>query len=484
VVSFSENSMSCALRDPSERGRMPSAPKPSVHLVSLGCAKNLVDSEVMLGTLLKHGYPLEADPSRAEVVVVNTCGFIQKAREEAVDVILRAALKRTRRPGQKLIVAGCLAQRYASSLAREMPEVDAFIGLNEVPLIHRVIESVVSGSLEGHARNLVSRRPSYLYGHATPRLQLSNRAYAYLKIGDGCDHRCAYCSIPAIRGRFRSRSLEDVVAEARTLVRQGVRELILISQDTTAYGRDLGLTHGLSRLLPRLDSLKGDFWIRVLYTHPASWNDRLIRTMAELPKVCRYIEMPLQHVDDDILRRMGRQTSRARIEELLDGFRSRIPGVVIRTTFIVGFPGETEAHFESLLDFVRTARFEHVGGFEYSREEGTRAAGMRGQVPDMVKRERFRRLMLVQRKITAAWRAGWVGETCRILVEKAGRHFKGRTEWDAPEIDGGVILRGGGWKDGRFQSVRITGARVYDWVGTAIRTADGSGNVFSVTGKR
>lgn len=441
--------------------------KPSVHLVSLGCAKNLVDAEVMMGTLLKAGHPLEANPARADVVIINTCGFIEKAKREAIDAILRADLARARRPGQKLIVAGCLAQRYATRLPRELPEVDAFIGLNEVPRVHEIVAVVAAGpSSNRRPVNLVSLRPSYLYDRVTPRLRLTRGAHAYLKIADGCDHRCAYCSIPSIRGRFRSRPLADVVAEARALVRQGIRELILISQDTTAYGQDLGLTHGLARLLRKLDALRGNFRIRILYTHPASWDDHLIATIASSSKVCRYVEMPLQHIHDDLLRRMGRRPARAAVERLVDRLRTRIRGVVLRTTFIVGFPGETDAQFESLLDFVHAMRFEHAGVFEYSREEGTRASRMPDQVPPSVKRARFRRLMRAQQAISAAWRRSQVGRAVRILVEKEGRRLVGRTEWDAPEIDGHVILRGTGWKPGTFQSARITGSTAYDWVGT------------------
>ncbi|MBI4026365.1 MAG: 30S ribosomal protein S12 methylthiotransferase RimO [Verrucomicrobia bacterium] len=448
--------------------------KATVHLVSLGCAKNLVDSEVMIGTLLKAGHAIANDPANADVVIVNTCGFVASAKRESINVILEISRRRLLRPGQKLLVAGCMAQRYANELRKEIPEVSAFIGINEVPRIHEIIASLdlpPNGAPEAAVspviapRNLVSRRPAYLYDFATPRYQLTPSHYAYLKIGDGCNHPCAFCSIPLMRGRHRSRTLEDVEAEARALVAGGARELLLISQDTTWFGRDLGLEHGLSRLLARLNSIEGDFWIRVLYTHPAHWDQRLMDVMAASPKVCRYVDMPLQHVDDALLLRMRRKNTAAQMEDIISRLRSTIPTIAIRTTFLVGFPGETEAQFQRLCDFVERTRFERLGVFEYSREDGTAAGRMERQIPVKVKKERRRRLMAIQRRISTKLMASQVGRTLRVLVDHDGKKSVGRTERDAPEIDGRVLLRGGGWRRGEFQQARIIASTAYDLVG-------------------
>ncbi len=448
--------------------------KASVHLVSLGCAKNLVDSEVMLGLLLKEGHPIETDPSGADVVIVNTCGFIEDARRESIDAILKA-VRLPGHPGRRLVVAGCMAQRHAAELQKEIPEVSAFVGINEVPRITEIVQQIAP---EPHARkkssrnsvpptapaaaNLVTRRPAYLYDFATPRYQLTPPHYAWLKIAEGCNHPCAFCSIPIMRGRHRSRAPGDVVAETRALVGRGVKEIILISQDSTWYGRDLGLDEGLSRLLVQLNDLPGEFWIRVLYTHPAHWSDRLIRTIADCPKVCRYVDMPLQHIHDDLLTRMRRGTPRARIEELIGQIRKGLPGAALRTTFIVGLPGETEARFEELLRFVKQARFERLGVFAYSPEEGTVASRMEQRVSQRLKTERRRRIMAAQRLISRKTMSSQVGRMLRVLVEEGGRRPFGRSEWDAPGIDGRVLLRGGGWRVGEFQEVRVTGATDYD----------------------
>lgn len=460
--------------------------KASVHLLSLGCAKNLVDSEVMLGVLMKAGHPIEADPQKADVVIVNTCGFVEGSKQESIDAILRADQRRSTRPGQKLLVAGCLSQRYDKSLKQELPEVTAFIGINEVPRIHEILATLdmtppptgqnggpLSAPFRGvphpesaaqNPKSFVSRKPTYLYDFSTPRYQLTPSHYAYLKVAEGCNHPCAFCSIPSMRGRHRSRPPSDVEAEARALVGRGVRELLLISQDTTWYGRDLGIADGLSRLLTRLNAIEGDFWIRILYTHPCHWNERLMETIAACPKVCRYIDIPLQHIDDVMLTRMRRETSRAHIETQLARLRNIVPGVAIRTTFIVGFPGETEAAFETLFDFVRATRFERLGVFEYSKEEGTVAGRMEQQIATKTKSERRRRLMAAQQSISAGLMAARVGRTLRVLVENRGRRLAGRTEFDAPEIDGHVLLRGKGWRMGEFQDARITGSEAYDLV--------------------
>jgi ribosomal protein S12 methylthiotransferase len=449
--------------------------KPSVHLVSLGCAKNLVDSEVMLGTLLRAGHPVEAAARDAEVVIVNTCGFIEPARKESIEAILRAAGPGGGRRRRKVIVAGCLAQRSAKALAEEIPEASAFIGINEVPRIAEVVERVAAGlplaeaPSGGDPRLLVSRKPTWLYDFAAPRYQVTPSHYAWVKIAEGCNHPCAFCSIPIMRGRHRSRPAADVEAEARALVRGGVKELLLISQDTTWYGRDLGDSGGIAGLVRRLDAIEGDFWIRLHYTHPAHWTDDLGRAMADCAKVCRYVDMPLQHIHDEMLLRMRRETDRAWIERRVERIRKALPGAALRTAFIVGFPGETDRHFEALLRFVGEAAFERVGVFEYSAEEGTVAARMERQVPARVRRERRRRLMAAQRAVSARLMRARVGGVERVLVEKDGRGAWGRTMREAPGVDGKVLLRGGGWRRGEFAEARVTGATAYDVVAERIK---------------
>lgn len=437
--------------------------KPAVHLVSLGCAKNLVDSEVMLGTLLRAGHPIVAEAHAADVVIVNTCGFIEPARKESIEAILRAGGSRGRR---KVIVAGCLAQRSAKEMAAELPEASAFIGINEVPriaeIVARVVEGLPSAAAEGDPRVLVSRKPVWLYDFASPRLQATPAHFAWMKIAEGCNHPCAFCSIPIMRGRHRSRPLTDIETEARALIGGGVKELLLISQDTTWYGRDLGGSQGIADLVRRLNAIEGDFWIRLHYTHPAHWSDDLVRAMRECPKVCRYVDMPLQHIHDEMLLRMRRETDRAAIERWVARIREGIPGAAIRTSFIVGFPGETERHFEELLRYVRAAAFDRVGVFEYSQEEGTVAARMANQTPARVKKERRRRLMAAQREVSARLLRARIGETERVLVEKAGRGAWGRSEREAPGVDGRVLLRGGGWRRGEFHAARIVAASEHD----------------------
>lgn len=461
--------------------------KSSVHLVSLGCAKNLVDSEVMLGVLAKAGHTIDANQDSADVVIVNTCGFVEGAKQESIDAILEANQLRSIRPGQKLLVAGCMAQRYAKELQKELPEVTAFIGINEVPKIDEILEDIqnpgsrnqkseseISHDSENlksqisNPQNLVSRKPTYLYDFSTPRYQLTPSHFAYLKIGEGCNHPCAFCSIPIMRGRHRSRSIDDVEAEARALIRRGVKELLLISQDTTYFGKDLGVADGLSQLLQRLNSIEGEFWIRILYTHPAHWNERLMETIAACPKVCRYIDMPLQHIHDAMLLRMRRETSREYIENIISRSRAIIPDLTLRTTFIVGFPGETDEYFESLHQFINQIRFERLGVFEYSQEDGTVAGRMEQQVSSKIKKARRSRLMEAQQKISTELMAAKVGKTFNIIVETSGKGFIGRTHADSPDIDGRVLLKGKSWKAGEFKKVKITDSTAYDLVGEAV----------------
>jgi ribosomal protein S12 methylthiotransferase len=476
-----------------------SAPKsriPKVGMISLGCAKNLVDAEIMLGDVIARGMTLTNDAADADVLIVNTCAFIDSAKEESIEAILEAhqtkGLKK-RRKDQKLIVAGCMSQRFSNDLAGEFNgEVDAFIGLDQVKDVGGIIEKVL-GRAPSHQSpvtshvsltdeaweplNLVTRKPVYIPDWDTPRVRLTPSHTAFTKIAEGCNHPCSFCVIPQMRGKHRSRTIESVVAEVRGLVAEGVKEINLISQDTTYYGMDLwaekagprqpvdsarGVT--LTRLLRELDKIEGDFWVRLLYTHPAHWSDELIHTIAECRHVARYVDMPLQHIHPRMLEVMRRETSSEHIENLITRIRAGIPGIAIRTTFIVGFPGEMEEEFEYLLDFIERTRFERLGVFTYSQEEGSRAAKMEGQLPQKVKQARYKKAMKLQQRIAAEQSAAQVGKTIRALVDQP---LVARGEVDAPDIDGRILLKKPA-PVGVFVNVRITGTQVYDLVGEMV----------------
>src|SRR5882762_8664301 len=373
--------------------------KPKIGMISLGCAKNLVDAEIMLGSVLQRGMEITSRPEDADVLVINTCAFIDSAKEESIEAILEAHQQRglNRGSDQKLIVSGCMSQRFAKELRRELPEVDAFIGLDQVSELGGIIEEILGKRSTPSAQRptlngqndevdlaFANNRPTYIPDYDTPRFRLTPAHFAYVKIAEGCNHPCSFCVIPQMRGKHRSRPPQSVLAEIRGLVSEGVREINLISQDTTYYGMDLWSTKAgprqpidstrgptLAALLHEIQQIEGDFWVRLLYTHPAHWSDELIETIAGCDKVARYIDIPLQHIDESMLGRMRRETSRAHIEDLIHKLRAGIPGVTLRTTFIVGFPGETNAEFETLLDFIRSSRFERLGIFKYSQEEGS-----------------------------------------------------------------------------------------------------------------
>src|SRR3981081_2249635 len=412
-----------------------------VGMISLGCAKNLVDAEIMLGSVLQRGMEITSRGEEADVLVVNTCAFIDSAKEESIDAILDAHQQRglSRRPNQKLIVSGCMSQRFSHELREQMPEVDAFIGLDQVSQLGEIVERVlrkrsalgVSAAVEDEDLNFVPARPTYIPNYDTPRFRLTPPHSAYLKIAEGCNHPCSFCVIPQMRGKHRSRSPASVLAEISGLVAEGVREINLISQDTTYYGMDLwpekagprqpvdssrGPT--LTALLREIKKIEGEFWVRLLYTHPAHWSDELIETIPECKKIARYIDIPLQHIDESMLGRMRRETSRAHIEDLIGRLRAGIPGVALRTTFIVGFPGETEEAFASLLEFIERTRFERLGVFKYSQEEGSRAARMPEQLPSSIKNERYRRAMTVQQRVAREMAAEKVGRELRLLVDQ------------------------------------------------------------------
>src|SRR6266487_3947329 len=443
----------------------PRPDRTKVGMISLGCAKNLVDAEIMLGSVLQCGMEITSRAEDADVLVINTCAFIDSAKEESINSILEAHQQRglSKRPNQKLIVSGCMSQRFSSELRELLPEVDAFVGLDQVSQLGEIVQSVMTGGDDpGRASladaapatnlgyNFVTSHPSYIPDYDTPRFRLTLAHSAYVKIAEGCNHPCSFCVIPRMRGKHRSRNPESVLAEIRGLVKEGVREINLISQDTTYYGMDLWTQKAgprqpvdssrgptLTALLRKIQKIEGEFWVRLLYTHPAHWSDELIETIAECDKVARYIDIPLQHIDDSMLSSMRRETSRAHIEHLIDRLRAGIPGVTLRTTFIVGFPGETDAEFETLVDFVRRTRFERLGIFKYSREQGSRAANMPGHIPAKIKNARYRQAMSVQQSIAYDLARQKIGTELKLLVDQP--HIA-RTEGDAPDIDTRVVL--------------------------------------------
>ena len=440
-------------------------------MISLGCAKNLVDAEIMLGSVLERGMEITSRADEADVLVVNTCAFIDSAKEESIDAILEAHQQRLNmRPEQKIIVSGCMSQRYAAELRETLPEVDAFIGLDQVRELGAIVQRVLDSPNELE-RSFVTPRPSYIPNYDTPRFRLTPAHSVYLKIAEGCNHPCSFCVIPQMRGRHRSRPPASVLAEIRGLVAEGVREINLISQDTTYYGMDLWSEKAsprqpidsargptLTALLREIENIEGDFWVRLLYTHPAHWSAELITTIAECSKVARYIDMPLQHIDEAMLGRMRRETSRAHIENLIGEIRAGIPGIALRTTFIVGFPGETETEFETLLEFIERIRFERLGIFKYSQEEGSRAAKMPEQISAAKKNARFRRAMTLQQKIAREIAQQQVGLRKKLLVDSP---LIARTEADAPDVDARVVLAEPA-PVGEFVHRRIRGARGYD----------------------
>ena len=563
-----------------------------VGLISLGCAKNLVDAEIMLGSLMQSGVEITNDAASADAVIVNTCSFIDSAQEESVDTILESVeLRDASRRGQAVIVSGCLSQRFREELPRLMPEVDAFMGIDQVAQVGDIVgkaianragkvgsqQSVVSGrkqkvvgrlneleksrdpsvhekeeSLRGsdkfgktktvvaasrqsaaipfgkekaaeRSRNTaaqplldVTARPTFIPDFGTPRFRLTPKHFAYLKIAEGCNHPCSFCIIPRMRGSHRSRTQSDIVREARALIADGVKEINLISQDSTYYGLDLRPNHSraisspekfsaatrslatdattICTLLRELNALKGDFWIRLLYTHPAHWTDELIATIADCRKVARYVDIPLQHIHGNMLERMRRETSQQYIVDLIRRIRAGIPGIALRTTFIVGFPGETGASFQALLDFIRETKFERLGVFTYSQEDGTLAGRMAGQIPDQVRRQRRELVMAAQHEIAREVSESFVGRELKVLIEGeadakqlqganvsswehgllreqesrhsplATRHFLvARGEADAPDIDGRVYVRGK-LPVGKFARVKVVGRTDYDLI--------------------
>ena len=445
-----------------------------IGVVSLGCPKNLVDSETMLGLIHEKNYEITNDPSEAEIIIVNTCGFIESAKEESINTILQMAEYKKSGSCKYIIVTGCLSQRYAEELFNELPEADAIAGVEVYDEIGSIIKRVMNGE---RFIMLERSKPDVIYTSKEtflPRILTTPSYTAYLKIAEGCDNCCSYCAIPKIRGPYRSKPMEQVLKEAKALADNGVKELIVVAQDTTRYGEDLpGGKLLLADLLKELNKIESLKWIRVMYCYPNNFTDELIETFASLDKVCKYVDLPLQHASNRLLASMNRYDTREEVEMLLAKLRKRIPGIVIRTTFIVGFPGETDADFEELKEFVEQQRFENAGVFAYSQEEGTVAGAMPNQIPDEIKQERYHELMALQAQISEEIHKDTEGQTLEVLVEGieedgSGLHY-GRSYREAPDIDGLVFIENpGDIKPGCFVKVNILQGFTYESVGERI----------------
>ncbi|MFC5532526.1 30S ribosomal protein S12 methylthiotransferase RimO [Cohnella yongneupensis] len=437
-----------------------------VNVVTLGCEKNLVDSEIMSGLVHARGYKLVDNAEDATVVIVNTCGFIDAAKEESINTILNLAELKDTAKLKALIVSGCLTQRYKQELMKEMPEIDGIVGTGDFHRINDIIDEALGGKKPVYVGN-----PVFNYEEALPRLLSTPRHTAYVKIAEGCDNACTFCSIPIMRGKFRSRSIESIIAEVRQLAAQGVKEISLIAQDSTNYGTDLYEGFKLPELMNRVSEVPGIAWVRLHYAYPGFFTDELIETIASNPKICKYIDMPLQHSEDAILKRMRRPGRQRDVRELVGRIRSRIPDVALRTSMIVGFPGETEEEFEKLCAFVREMKFDRLGVFAYSQEEDTPANRLPDQLSDEVKQHRAHTLMEVQREVAQHNSAKYVGRTLDVLVERYdGRSdvYIGRSQFDAPEVDGEVYISGIRTDIGEIRQVRITHAYEYDLSGEGI----------------
>ena len=436
-------------------------------IISLGCARNLVDSELILGKLKAMGLNIVDEPDGSDIVVINTCAFIEDAKKEAIDTILKAISFKKEGRIKKIIVCGCLGQRYGKQIEKDMPEVDAVLGIDNFKNIDKAISSIKKGE-----SFLEINPPAVIYSHKDPRIIMTPSYYAYIKIAEGCRNRCSYCAIYKIRGDIRSRAVESVVSEIMTITKKkSIAELNIIAQDTTSYGIDRYKKPALPRLLGRICRLNRAHWIRLLYTHPRYFTDELISVIARENSICKYIDLPIQHVSDKILSRMNRKTSRKEIEALIKKIRQRIPGVALRTSIITGFPGETEKNFSELLDFIKDIRFERLGAFIYSREEDTPAYGFKDQISEKLKKERFSRLMVSQQDISKQVNQAFLGKTLEVLVEEqSGKGvYAGRTQYDAPEADGTVRINSKHpLKPGTFVMVKITDTLEYDLVGKTV----------------
>jgi ribosomal protein S12 methylthiotransferase len=472
-------------------------------MINLGCAKNVVDSEEMLGILSENGFQIGADGKEADVVIINTCGFIESAKQESIDVILEALERKAAGHVQKVVVAGCLAQRYSSELQKELPAVDAFLGTGQMQDIAGIVEKTMTNPVQ---MIQVPPKPHHRWVDVPTRVRSTAPWTAYLKISEGCDHQCTFCAIPSFRGKHVSKPLDRILQEASELTRQGVKELNLIAQDSTQYGYDLYRKPMLPTLLRELSQIDGVNWLRLFYCYPSRVNAEVIEAISSTPHVCQYIDMPLQHADDEVLRWMRRPMSGSAYLRILDQFREASPDVAIRTTFIVGFPGETDSHFQNLMDFVERAQFDRVGVFTYSLEDGTPSADLPGRVPARIKQSRKHRLMQLQQGISLERNRRWIGREVEVLIEgtaqypslsgKTGKPSEsgdnrlrdrkshsasvplanamrvGRSFRDAPEIDGLVYVEGAAAQPGDMVRVRITDAQHYDLFGVDIQTVN------------
>ncbi len=440
----------------------PAAGPLTVGLVSLGCPKNLVDSEVMLGRLQGRGHTLVADAREAEVIVVNTCAFIDRAKQESIDTVLEMARQKYAGRARRLVVTGCLAQRYDAELRQEIPEIDATLGTGQVEEIVAAVEGAPS------VTDAETGPPTWVYDHTAPRVLATPPWLAYVKISEGCDYTCSFCIIPTLRGRHRSRAIDDVVAEVRALAGRGVKEIVLVAQDSTRYGFDLGMRDGLAALLHKLGRVDGIRWIRVMYAYPSTVSDTILDAIASEDRVVKYLDIPLQHASESVLKRMKRPTGKGHLLGMVERIRHRVPGAAVRSSFIVGFPGETEEDFDELLAFVGAAEFDNVGVFTFSDEEGTTSFDLPDRIAPRVKEARKRRLMALQKTIAARRNRRRVGETVEVLVE--GTHpdtdllLRGRLSTQAPEIDGSVLINDGTASPGDFVTCEVTEAHPYDLV--------------------
>lgn len=433
-------------------------------MVSLGCPKNLVDSEVMLGLIREKNFTVTNDPADADIIIVNTCGFIESAKEESINTILQMSEYKTQGSCRYLIVTGCLSQRYADELAQSIPEVDAFVGTECFTDISWVIEQVMDGKKVLHMTRNTAEQPVEM-----PRMLTTPEYMAYLKIAEGCDNCCSYCIIPKLRGPYTSRPYEAVMAEAKELAASGIKEIIVVAQDTTRYGEDLYGKLMLPQLLKDLNDLEGIEWIRVMYCYPNNFTDELIEAFATLPKVCKYVDLPLQHASNSLLASMNRYDTKEQVEALLKKLRTSIPGIVIRTTFIVGFPGETEADFEELKEFVAAQRFENAGVFKYSQEEGTIAGAMPNQIPEDVKENRYHELMALQAEISEELHQDLEGKELDVVIEGFDEENPSlavaRSYREAPDIDGNIFVENAdNLHIGEFAKVRILQGFTYELV--------------------
>lgn len=436
-----------------------------VALINLGCSKNLVDAEIMLGFLEKAGFIIKENPVGCDVAIVNTCVFIKEAKEEAIDTVFSLVELKKRGKLKKIIISGCMPQRYGKELAVFMEEVDGFVGSGNIDKIALTVENLFK------SRQVVNiGRNHFLYKHNTPRIYLTPKHYSYVKIADGCDNHCSYCVIPQIRGAYRSRRIESIVKEIRDMAEAGVKEVNLISQDTTFYGNDIYKEYSLNKLLKKLVKIKKLKWIRLLYSHPRHLNVSLLKLIRDEPKICKYIDLPIQHINDRILKLMKRKVKAAKIKKLITDIRKIIPDAVLRTTLIVGFPQETDREFKELCEYVKNVGFDRLGVFKYSAEENTPAALLNPQIKESIKNKRRDRIMQMQQKIVEENNSAYIGKKMEVLIDKVvSRNLaSGRSQYDAPDVDGLVYVKGENLKVGNFETVQITDNVLYDLVGDKV----------------